>query len=46
LNIGIKNLLDEQPNFLGTEQDQANSYPQTYDIIGPRTFISASYRFD
>ena len=46
LNIGIKNLIDESPNFLGTEQDQGNTYPQTYDIIGPRTFISASYKFD
>jgi outer membrane receptor protein involved in Fe transport len=46
LNFGIKNLLDEEPNFLGDEQNEANTYNGTYDIIGPRTFISASYKFD
>jgi outer membrane receptor protein involved in Fe transport len=46
LNFGIKNILDEEPNFLGDEQNEANTYNSTYDIIGPRTFISASYKFD
>jgi len=46
LNIGVKNILDEEPNFLGDDQQQGNTYPETFDIIGPRVFLSASYRWD
>jgi iron complex outermembrane receptor protein len=46
VNVGIKNLLDESPTFIGSEQEQANSFPETYDVIGPRTFISANYTWD
>jgi len=46
VNLGIRNIFDEEPNFLGDEQDQANTYPQSFDIIGPRVFLSASYIFD
>jgi outer membrane receptor protein involved in Fe transport len=45
LNVGVKNLFDEQPNFLGTEQNEANSWPAHFDIIGPRVFVSGSYSF-
>jgi iron complex outermembrane receptor protein len=45
LNVGLKNLFDEQPNFLGDEQNEANSWPNQYDIIGPRVFVSGSYSF-
>lgn len=45
LNVGVKNLFDEQPNFLGDEQNEANSYPAHFDIIGPRVFVSGSYSF-
>ena len=45
LNVGVKNLFDEQPNFLGDEQNEANSWPNQYDIIGPRVFVSGSYSF-
>ena len=43
MNLGFKNIFDEQPSFLGTGQDQANTYPQSYEIMGPRVFISGSY---
>lgn len=45
LNVGVKNLFDESPNFLGDEQNEANSYPAHFDIIGPRVFVSGSYLF-
>ena len=43
LNLGFKNILDEEPDFLGDAQNEANTYPESYDIIGPRIFISGSY---
>jgi len=46
INLGLRNVLDEEPNFLGTEQEQGNTYPSSFDIIGPRVFLSASYIFD
>ncbi|MEJ2129631.1 MAG: TonB-dependent receptor [Woeseiaceae bacterium] len=46
LNVGVKNLFDEQPNFLGDEQNEANSWPAHFDIIGPRVFVSGSYTFE
>lgn len=46
LNLGVKNAFDESPNFLGDEQNEANSYPAHFDIIGPRVFVSGSYSFE
>ena len=46
LNVGIKNVFDEQPNHLGDEQNEANSWPAHFDIIGPRVFVSGSYTFE
>ena len=46
LNLGFKNIFDEEPDFLGGEQNEANTYPESYDIIGPRVFVSASYIWD
>ena len=46
LNVGVKNLFDEQPNFLGDEQNEGNSWLESFDIIGPRVFISGSYVFE
>ncbi|UHQ54736.1 TonB-dependent receptor domain-containing protein [Microbulbifer sp. YPW16] len=46
LNLGIKNALDTEPNALGDAQEQANTFPSTYDMMGPRYFLSASYKFD
>ncbi len=45
LNFGIKNALDEEPTFLGDTQQQANTFPETYDLFGPRYWISATYNF-
>jgi iron complex outermembrane receptor protein len=46
MNFGIKNVFDEEPTALGDSQSQANTFPETYDVIGPRVFLSASYTFD
>ncbi|MFA0812485.1 TonB-dependent receptor domain-containing protein [Microbulbifer epialgicus] len=46
LNFGIKNVLDTEPTRLGDSQEQANTFPSTYDLLGPRYFLSASYRFE
>ena len=43
INFGIKNMFDEQPTFIGDIQQQANTYPETYDILVTRYWISASY---
>jgi len=46
LNFGIRNALDEKPTFLGDAQQQANTFPETYDLFGPRYWISATYNFN
>ena len=46
LNFGVKNVLDTEPNQLGDSQEQANTFPSTYDMLGPRYFLSASYSFE
>ncbi len=46
VNFGIKNAFDEEPAFLGDSQQQANTFPETYDLFGPRYWISATYNFN
>ncbi|WP_444956740.1 TonB-dependent receptor plug domain-containing protein [Microbulbifer sp. ZKSA002] len=46
INFGIKNVLNTEPTTLGDSAEQANTYPSTYDLLGPRYFLSASYRFE
>ncbi|WP_239059117.1 TonB-dependent receptor [Colwellia sp. Arc7-D] len=46
VNFGVKNVFDEEPTALGESQSQANTFPETYDVIGPRVFLSASYTFN
>jgi len=45
ITFGINNILDTEPTPIGNEQQQANTFPSTYDILGPRAFISIDYRF-
>ena len=45
LNFGIKNMFDEEPTFLGDTQQQANTFPETYDLLGTRYWVSATYNF-
>ncbi len=45
VNFGINNILDTEPTRVGDVQEQANTFPSTYDLLGPRVFLSGSYRF-
>jgi outer membrane receptor protein involved in Fe transport len=46
VNFGVKNVLDTKPTALGDQQSQANTFPEVYDVIGPRVFLSATYKFN
>ncbi|HSG88852.1 MAG TPA: TonB-dependent receptor [Pseudomonadales bacterium] len=45
VNFGVRNLFDEEPTAVGSVQEQANTFPEVYDVIGRRYFVSASYQF-
>jgi outer membrane receptor protein involved in Fe transport len=38
-NIGMNNMFNKKPPILGDNQEQANTYPSTYDVYG-RTFFT------
>ncbi len=44
-NFGIKNVFDTEPTAIGDQQQQANTFPETYDLLGTRFFFSANYKF-
>ena len=45
LNAGIRNLLDKEPQAIGSVAQQSNTFPEMYDVFGRRYFVSASYKF-
>ncbi|MGB5720223.1 MAG: TonB-dependent receptor, partial [Woeseiaceae bacterium] len=45
LRAGVTNLTDEEP-IIYPSQQQANTDPSTYDVLGRRYFVSATYSFD
>lgn len=45
LNLGINNLFNRQPPIIGSNAEQANTYPDTFDVLGRDFFISAQFRF-
>ena len=45
LTFGIDNLLDEKPPLLGDNQEQANTYPATYDVFGSTYFLRMTADF-
>ncbi len=45
LTLGIDNLFDEEPPIIGDNQEQANTYPATYDPFGRTIFMGAKFRF-
>jgi len=45
LTVGIDNLVDETPPLIGDNQEQANTYPATYDVYGRTYFLRASASF-
>lgn len=45
INMGINNLLNKTPPIVGTQQEQANTFPGVYDVLGRDFFVSANFRF-
>ena len=45
VSFGVDNLFDEKPPILGDNQEQANTYPATYDVFGRTYFLRASAKF-
>lgn len=45
VSVGGSNIFDEKPTKLGNSAEQANTFPSTYPLFGPRVFVSASYKF-
>lgn len=44
-SLGVNNLLDRKPLVLGNNQEQANTYPNTYDVLGRDFFVSGRLKF-
>ena len=45
MNVGVDNLLDTDPPILGDNQEQANTYPATYDVFGRTWYVKGSVTF-
>ena len=43
--LGIDNIFDNQPPILGDNQEQANTYPATYDVFGRTYFLRVGAQF-
>ncbi len=42
---GIRNLFDEKPPILGDNQEQANTFPATYDVLGTSYYFNIRATF-
>ncbi|XOV79076.1 MAG: TonB-dependent receptor domain-containing protein [Aestuariibacter sp.] len=45
VTAGIDNLLDKEPPILGGNQEQANTWPATYDVFGRTYFVNFKATF-
>ena len=45
LTAGVRNVLDKNPPILGDNQEQANTFPATYDVFGRSYFGRLTARF-
>lgn len=45
LTVGANNVLDQGPPVIGDNDEQANTFPATYDVFGRTFFASAKVRF-
>ena len=45
LTLGAINLLDSGPPVIGDNDEQANTYPATYDVFGRTFFANAKVNF-
>lgn len=44
MTFGINNLFDKKPPVIGSNQEQANTYPGTFDVLGRDLFVSVNFR--
>lgn len=45
LTMGVNNVFDKQPPIIGDNQEQANTYPGVYDVLGRDYFVSVGMTF-
>ncbi len=45
MSMGVNNLLDRRPPIMGSNAEQANTFPSTYEPLGRDYFVSASLHF-
>lgn len=45
ISFGVNNIFDKKPLLSGDNQEQSNTYPGTYDVLGRDYFISAGVKF-
>ena len=45
LTAGVNNLFDTKPQLIGDNQQQANTYPAVYDVLGRDYFVSVRFAF-
>jgi outer membrane receptor protein involved in Fe transport len=45
ISFGANNLFNKKPLLMGDNQEQSNTYPGTYDVLGRDFFISAGVKF-
>ena len=45
LSLGVNNMFDKKPQLIGSNQEQGNTYPSTYDVLGRDFFASVNLKF-
>jgi len=45
VTVGSNNILDENPPVIGDNDEQANTYPASYDVFGRTFFGTAKFKF-
>ncbi len=45
VTLGVDNLFDKKPPIMGDNQEQANTYPATYDVFGRTYYVNFNASF-
>lgn len=45
LSAGVNNVFNKIPQLIGDNQEQANTYPGVYDVLGRDFFVSVNFKF-
>ena len=45
VTVGVNNIFGENPPVIGDNDEQANTFPATFDVFGRTFFSSATVRF-